>query len=171
MGCELMLSGFRVYATSFYHCVICAAVELVSFTCWVFGPGMTKGDANHIFLFSCCCSVSKSCLSLWDHTDCSTPGSPVLHYLPEFAQIHVCWIGDTIQSSHSLSPPLSPFAFNLSQHQGPLQWVGSSHQVAKAFGASASASVLPMNIQDWFPLELTGLISCCPSFTYESNQM
>ena len=54
MGFELMLSGFRVYATSFYHYVVCAAVELVSFTCWVFGSGMTKGDANHIFLFSCC---------------------------------------------------------------------------------------------------------------------
>ena len=158
MGFELMLSGFTVYATSFYHCVVCAAVEFMSFMCWVFGSGMTKGDANHVFLFSCC-SVSKSCLSLWDPMDCSTPGSPVLHYPPEFAQIHVHWIGDTIQSSHSLLPPLFPFAFNLSQHQGPFQWVGSSHQAAKSFGASASASVLPMNIQGWFPLGLTGLIS------------
>ena len=91
--------------------------------------------------------------------DCSMPGSPVLHYFPEFAQIHVHWIGDTIQSSHPLLPPLSPFAVNLSQHQGPFQWVGSSHQAAKAFGASASASVLPMNIQGWFPLGLTHLIS------------
>ena len=53
--------------------------------------------------------------------DCSTPGSPVLHYLSEFAQIHVHWVGDAIQ-------PSSP-ALNLSQHQGLFQWIGSSHQV------------------------------------------
>ena len=48
--------------------------------------------------------------------DYSTPGSPVLHYLPEFAQTHVHWVGDTIQPSHPLSPP-SPPAPSLSQHQ------------------------------------------------------
>ena len=37
----------------------------------------------------CCCSVAKSYLTLWDPMDCSTPGSPVLHYLLEFVQIHV----------------------------------------------------------------------------------
>ena len=63
--------------------------------------------------------------------DCSTPGFPVLHYLPEFAQTHVCWVSDVIQSSHPLSSP-SPPALNLSQHQGLLQCVGSSHHVAKA---------------------------------------
>ena len=62
--------------------------------------------------------------------DCSTPGFPVLHHLPEFAQTHVHWITDAIQPSHSLLPP-SPPVLNLSQHQGLFQWVGSSHQVAK----------------------------------------
>ena len=90
--------------------------------------------------------------------DCSTPGFPVLHYLPEFAQTHVHWVGDAIQSSHPLLSP-SPPTFNLSQHQGLFQCVGSSHQVAKVYGASVSASVLPINIQDLFPLGLTGLIS------------
>ena len=66
---------------------------------------------------------------LWDPMDCNTPGSPVL-YLPKLAQIHVRWISDAIQPSHPLLLP-SPFAFNLSQHQGLFQWVGSSHQVAK----------------------------------------
>jgi len=47
-----------------------------------------------------CCSVTKSCLTLWNPMDCSTPGFPVLHYLPEFAQTRVCWVGDTIQPSH-----------------------------------------------------------------------
>ena len=48
--------------------------------------------------------------------DCSMSGSSVLHYLPEFAQIHVHWVSDAIEPFHPLSPP-SPSAFNLSQHQ------------------------------------------------------
>ena len=62
--------------------------------------------------------------------DCSTPGFPVLHHLPEFAQTHVHWVGDAIQPSCPLSPP-SPPAFNLSQHQGLFQWVNPSYQVDK----------------------------------------
>ena len=62
--------------------------------------------------------------------DCSMPGLPVHHQLPEFVQIHVHWIGDAIQPSHPLSSP-SPPAFNLSHHQGLFKWVSSSHQVAK----------------------------------------
>ena len=81
--------------------------------------------------FLICCSVSKSYLTLCNHMDCSTAGFPVLHYLPEFTQIYVHWVSDTIQPSHPLSPP-SPPALNLSQHQGLFQWVWSSHQVAKA---------------------------------------
>ena len=60
-------------------------------------------------------------------------------------------------SHHLLSP--SPPAFNLSQYQDLFQRVSSSHQVMSIIGASASASVFPKNIQDWFPLGLTGLIS------------
>ena len=67
-------------------------------------------------------------------------------------------VGGAIQPSHPLLSP-SPPALSLSQHQGLFKWVNSSHQVAKVLGASASASVLPMNIQDWFPLEWTGWIS------------
>ena len=75
-------------------------------------------------------SVAQSCPTPCNPMDCSTPGFPVLHYLPEFAQTHVHWVDDVIQPSHPLSP-LSPPALNLSQHQGLLQWVSSSHQVAK----------------------------------------
>ena len=57
-----------------------------------------------------CCSVAKSCPTLCDLMDSSTPGFPVLHYLPEFAQIHVHWVSDAIQPSHPLLPP-SPPAF------------------------------------------------------------
>ena len=59
-----------------------------------------------------------------------TPGFPVLHHLPDFAQIHVHWMGDAIWPSHPV-PPLSPLALDLSHHQGLFHWVGSSHQVAK----------------------------------------
>ena len=71
--------------------------------------------------------------------DCSMPGFPVLHHLPEFAQTHVHWVGDAIQPSHPLSSPSSP-AFCLSQHQGLYQWVSSAHQVAKYWSFSISPS-------------------------------
>ena len=67
---------------------------------------------------------------LWDPMDCSTPGFPVHHQLPELVQTHVHWVGDAIQQSHPLLSSSSP-AFNISQHQGLFQWVSSSHQVAK----------------------------------------
>ena len=65
----------------------------------------------------CCCSVTKSCPALCNHMDCSTPGFPVHHQLPEFAHTRIHSVDDAIQPSHPLPPP-SPPAFNLSQHQG-----------------------------------------------------
>ena len=62
--------------------------------------------------------------------NCSMPGLPVHHQLPEYTQNHVHRVSDAIQLSHILSSP-SPPTFNLSQHQGLFQWVSSSHQVAK----------------------------------------
>ena len=95
---------------------------------------------NNIFLllnslFSsvrCCCfhSVAKSCAILGDPMDCSGPGFPVFHHLPEFAQTHVHWVGDATQPSHSLPPP-SPPVLNLSEHQGLFHWFSSARQVAK----------------------------------------
>ena len=73
-------------------------------------------------------SVTQSCLTL-QPVDCSIPGLPVYHQLPEFTQSPVHWIGDTIQPSHSLLSA-SPLACNLSRHQGLFKWVSSSHQVA-----------------------------------------
>ena len=54
----------------------------------------------------CSCSVAQSCLTLCDPMNGSTPGLPVLHHVPEFAQTHVHWDGDAIQPSHPLSSPL-----------------------------------------------------------------
>ena len=75
-------------------------------------------------------SVAQSCPTLCDPMDCSTPGFPVYHQLPELTQTHVHRIGDAIQPSHPLSSP-SPPAFNIPQHQGLFKWVSSSHEVAK----------------------------------------
>ena len=65
-------------------------------------------------------SVAQSCLILCDPVDCSMPGFPVHHQLPEPTQTHVHHVGDAVQPSHPLSSP-SPLAFNLSQHQGLFQ--------------------------------------------------
>ena len=102
-------------------------------------------------------SVAQSRLTLSNSMDCSMPGLPVYHQLPEFTQTHAHWVGDAIQPSHPLSSP-SPPALNLSEHQSfPMSqffaWGGQS------IGVSASASVLPMNTQDWSPLGWTGWIS------------
>ena len=106
----------------------------------------------------CCCSVVKLCLTLCDPMDCSTPGFPVLHYLPEFAQPHVHWVSDAIQPSHSLLPPslFLPSVFpSIRVFSNELVFTSGGQSI----GASTSASVHPINIQGWFPLGLTGLIS------------
>ena len=102
-------------------------------------------------------SVAQLCVTLWDPMECSTPGFPVHHQLPEVLQTLVHWVGDAIQPSHPLSSP-SPPAFKLSQNRYfPMsQFFASDDQT---IGVSASASVLSMNIKDWFPLEWTNWIS------------
>ena len=102
--------------------------------------------------------VAKLCPALCNPMNCSTPGFPVLHYLPEVVQTHGHWVHDAIQPYHPLSPP-SPPALNLSRHKGIFQWVESLHQVAKVLELNVSASVLSMIIWGWFPLGFTGLIS------------
>ena len=101
-------------------------------------------------------SVTQLGLTLCDPMDCRTPGLPVHHQLPELIQTHVHQVSDTIQPSilcrsllllPSIFPSISIFSSELSASGG------------QSTGASASASVLPMNIQDIFPLGLTGLIS------------
>ena len=79
--------------------------------------------------------------------DCNKPGFPVLHHLPEFAQIHVHWVADAIQI---ISPSVTPClpALSLSEHQGLFQCVSkASHELGQSIGASASASALSTR---WF---------------------
>ena len=92
------------------------ALGVVSRNCW----------GTKIFLVPFLCSfssvqfssVAQSCQTLCNPVDCSTPGLPVHHQLPEFTQSRVHWVGNAIQPPHPLSPP-SPPAFNHSQHLGP----------------------------------------------------
>ena len=84
-------------------------------------------------------------------TDCRTQGFSVLLYLPEFVQIHVHWVGDAIQPSHLL-PPSSHFTFSLSQDPVSQLFTSDGQSIG------ASASVLLVNIQGWFPLGFTSLI-------------
>ena len=118
---------------------------------------MKRCSTSFIIQFS---SVAQSCPTLCDPMNCSTPGLPVHHQLPEFTQTHVHWVGDAIQPSHPLSSP-SPPAPNPSQHQSfPMSqlftWGGQST------GVSALASVLPKKSQGWSPSEWTGWISLQP---------
>ena len=101
---------------------------------------------SHVWLFVT--PSTLACLASLSFTDSEV--------YSKFTQIHVHWFSDAIQPSHSLSSP-SPPAFNLSQQQSfPMsQFFASGGQ---SIGVSASASVLPMNIQGWFPLGWTGWI-------------
>ena len=109
-----------------------------------------------------CCSVAKLCPTLCDPMDCSTPGFPVLHY-PSLSFTWVCsnpcplspWCHPTISCSVTPFFPC-PQSFPASG-SFPMSWLFASG--GQSIRASVSASVLPMNIQGWFPLGLTGLIS------------
>ena len=115
------------------------------------GKGVCKGCILSPCLFNLyvesVSSVTQSCPPLCNPMDCSMPGFPVHHQLPEFTQTHVHWVGDTIQPSHPLSSP-SP-VFNLSQHQGLNE---SVLPIRKPKYLSFSFSISPPN-------EYSGLIS------------
>ena len=102
----------------------------------------------------CCCLVTKFCLTLCNPRNWSTPGFPLLLCILEFAQILVHWVSDAIQLSHPFSSCLQFFLASWSFPTSQLFASGG-----QSISASATASILPMNIQGWFPLGLTGLIS------------
>ena len=115
---------------------------------------MFSTDLEKAIQFS---SVAQSCLTLCDPMNCSTPGLPVHHQIPEFIQTHVHWVGDAIQASHPLSSPSPPapnppstrvFSNESTLHmRWPKYW---------SFSFNISPS---MNAQDWSPLERTDWIS------------
>ena len=132
VGCHSLPQGIFPTKGSNPHlfCLLHWQVDFSTSTTWEAQELMGKVSAFKDDEWSSCCPLVRSCLTLCDPTNCSMPGFPVLHYLPEFAQTYVHWVGDAIQPSHPLSP-LSPPALNLSQHQGFFQWIGSSHKITK----------------------------------------
>ena len=118
----------------------------------------------HVPRISCCCySVTKLCLTLCDPMYYSTPGSSVLHQLPELYQTHVHRVSDAIQPSHPLTFP-SPPAFNLSQHQSSFQWVNSLHQMIKVLEFQLQyqsfreySGLISLGLTGWISLQSKGL--------------
>ena len=105
-----------------------------------------------------CCSVTKLCLTLCDPMNCSVQGFSVHHHLLESAQTHVHWVSNATQPSQPLLPPFfSCPQFSPASGSFPVSQLFTTG--GQSIGASVSASVLPMNIQGWFPLGLTDLIS------------
>ena len=96
----------------------------------IFPLNWAVGNAHCTAMLYTFSSVAQLCPTLCDPMNCSTPGLPVHHQLPEFTQTHVHRVGDAIQPSHPLSSP-SPPDPNPSQHQSLFQWVNSLHEVAK----------------------------------------
>ena len=100
-------------------------------------------------------SSAQSCPTLCDPMDCSTPGLPVHHQLPEFTQTHVHWVDDVISFS------VIPFSSRLQSFpaSGSLPMSQFFTSGGQSIGVSASTSVLPMNAQDGSPLGWTDWIS------------
>ena len=132
---------------------------------------MTGTDGNEatgvkIFLKYQFSSVSQSCPTLCNPMNCSTPGLPVHHQLPESTQTHVHWVSDAIQPSHPLWSN-SPSAFSLSS--GSFQKSQFFTSGGQSIVVSASTSVLPMNTQDWSPLGWLVGSPCSPRDSEESS--
>ena len=105
-------------------------------------------------------SVIQPCLTLCNPMDCSTPGLPVHYQLPEPTQTHVHCIGDAIQRLILCCPLILPSScWETFPASGSFPMIKFFASAGQTIGVSASASVLPMNIHDWFPLGLTGWIS------------
>ena len=102
-------------------------------------------------------SVSQSCPTLCHPMNCSTPGLPVHHQLPELTQTDVHRVSDAIPPTH----PVIPFSSCLQSFpaSGSFQMSQFFASCGQSIGVSASATVLPINIQDFFPLGCTGWIS------------
>ena len=103
----------------------------------------------------CCRSVPQACPTLCDPMDCSMPGFPVLHCISwsllKLRSTELVMPSNHLILFHLLLPSLFP-----SIRSFPMSWLFTSG--GQSIGASALASVLPMNIQGWFPLGLTGLM-------------
>ena len=148
----------------------CNIFTVSSFSTWYSSAGIPSPPLAfftimHWYCYMCiffsfemryCCSVAQPSLTLCNVMDCSMLGFSVHHQLLELAQIHVHWVDHAIQPSHPRLSPPSPAIFAIIRVFPMSQFFSLGGQ---NIGVSTSTSVLPMNIQDWFPLGSTGLIS------------
>ena len=154
------LSPFTPHSSSNLQGILCTQVHSLYLQIYFCPANRFIGN---IFLDSICMcsvqftSVAKSWPTLCNSMDCSKPGLPVHHLLLQFIQTHVHWVGDNIQPSH----PAVPLSSRLQSFSASGSFPSSHFFTSggQSIGVSASASVLPMNIQDWFPLGWTCWIS------------
>ena len=137
------------------HFPICWDALCINFT----GPGVKYCNRQSVQLLG---HVQLFAAPWTSNTPCNTPGFRILHYLLVFAQTHVHWVSDAIQPSSSVIPVSSCLQSFPTSGSFPVSWLFTSG--SQSIGASASASVLPMNIQDWFPLGWTGWIFLLPKW-------
>ena len=135
---------------------VCVCPNKPLYVCPEYGSHPMMLQIQFMYLSVQFSSVAQSCLTLCTPMACSTPGFPVHHQLPELAQTHVHQVSDGTQSSHPLLFPLLPPSIfpNIRVFSNELFTSGS-----QSTGVSSSASVFPMNTQDWFPLGWAGNIS------------
>ena len=141
---------------------------------------LNENNKQNLFPIECISSVqfnsvTQSCLALCDPRDCSMPGLPVHHQLPEFTQTHVHWVRDAIQTSHPLSSP-SYLAFSHFQHQGLFKWVSSLHQVAKVMAFQLQHQSFqwtprtPLGWTGWISMKSEGLSRVFSNTTVQKHQ-
>ena len=157
--CVMSCNSCKLSPFVFFHSVSCEQNDFQMICLQIFVEFFPHAwlssvqSLSHVWLFVTPWTVHQASLSI---TNSQT--------LWGSAQTHVHWVGDAIQLSHPLSYP-SPPAFNLSQHQGlfqiigsfPIHWLFASG--GQSIGVSSWTSFLPVNTQDWSPLGWTGWIS------------
>ena len=148
--------GWRMKRTIFWE-IWSIEKDLLSPTSWLSRVYLDFLQFVRFWRGCCSSSVIQLCLTLCDSTGCSTPGFLVLHYL--WVCSNPCllsqWCHPTISSSYA--PFFSCPQYFPASTSFPVNWLFTSG--SQSIGASASAPVLPKNIQDWFPLGLADLIS------------
>ena len=125
-----MLCSLAVCINNIHFQRLASNATIYHFTCSLATYSTKKHNINNNAITVQFSSVTQLCPTLCDSMNCSMPGLPVHHQLPEFTQTHVHQVSDAIQPSHPLLSP-SPPAPNPSQHQGLFQWVNSSYVVGK----------------------------------------
>ena len=136
--------------------------------CWIQIASILIRNFGSMFI-SDCCSVTQSCPTFYDTMDWSTAGYPVLHCLLECAQTHVHWISDAIQPTIKSSVVAFSSCFQSFPASGSFPVSQLFASGGQSIEDSASVTILPMNIQSWFPLGLTSLISLLSKDSQDSS--